>query len=407
MNNITKILNELQNTSSTNRKKEILLEHAECSLLKDVLVQAHNHFITFGISKIDDSEVSHAKEHPVDWFTHMFALLKKLETRELTGHAARDAILEMLSRTTKEDSEILLNILKKDLRTGTGVRLINKAYPNLLPEAFCMGATKYNPDTVEFPVYADTKLDGVRCIAITTNGDTKLYSRNGKEFKNYSTLQEQLRKLNLPDAIKLDGEITMGHFQDLMKTMGKREEGIELAKDAVYNVFDIQLTEMTFKERLTYLDFINYNIIDEKLSHVKLITGVKITTSEELASFYEQQLSNGEEGAMIKVLDGKYEFKRSKSWQKLKPEHTEDVEIIGFEEGRGKYEGQLGAFICKLNDVDGEVRVGSGLKDDERCELWERREELTHSFIEVKFQEKTKDGSLRFPIFIKFRPDKS
>ncbi len=405
MNEITETINLLADTSSTKAKKEILVER-DSKLLRKVLVQAHNHFITFGISKIDLTGVEFADEHPTSWWLDLFTLLDTLADRELTGHAARDAIIALASQTTEEDAQLLLNILKKDLRTGTGVRLINKAFPGLLPEAFCMGATKYNPDKAEFPVYADTKLDGVRCIA-TVAENVHLYSRNGKEFKNYGIVEKELALLDLEPDVHLDGEITMGHFQDLMKTMGNREEGIELAKDAIYNIFDLQITTLPFRDRLILLASIQHNIKSLGLKHVRVIIGMFIETEAMLKVFYEQQLEDGEEGAMIKTLTGEYEFKRSKAWQKMKPEHTEDIEIIDFEEGRGKYEGQLGAFICKLNGVDGEVRVGSGLKDEQRQELWDRREELVHTYIEVKYQEKTRDGSLRFPIFIKFRPDKS
>jgi len=74
-------------------------------------------------------------------------------------------------------------------------------------------------------------------------------------------------------------------------------------------------------------------------------------------------------------------------------------------EGTGKYVGQLGAVECLLQNKQ-IVRVGSGFKDDERTKLWERASELPGQYIEVKYQEKTKDGSLRFPVFLRFRKDK-
>ena len=61
--------------------------------------------------------------------------------------------------------------------------------------------------------------------------------------------------------------------------------------------------------------------------------------------------------------------------------------------------------MCRLKN-GGEVHVGSGFTDIEREELWNRQSELTGRMIEVKYQEKTQDGSLRFPVFMRFRPDK-
>lgn len=404
MNDIKKTIKLLQETSSTNAKKQILIDN-ESPLLKRILEQAYNHFITFGITNVDDSEINYQEDTWEGWYENMFMLLKSLEKREYTGHEARDRVLSLLGKADREDGAILLNILKKDLRIGVGTRLINKAYPNLLPEAFCQTASKYDPKKVDFPVYVDTKLDGIRCIGVVGQ-PTKLFSRNGKEFHNYTTIEQEIALLGLPHGERLDGEVTMGHFQDLMKTMGKTD-GVELAKDAIYNIFDIQNTELSFEDRLKLLSLIKVTIETKGLKHVRVIDGFIIENEEELKTFYEKQLADGEEGAMIKILSAPYEMKRSKAWQKLKPEHTEDIEIIDFEEGRGKYVGELGAFICKLNDKDETVRVGSGLDDDQREELWNRREELVGTFIEVKYQEKTRDGSLRFPVFMRFRKDKS
>lgn len=404
MNHITTTLNRLRETNSTNEKKKIL-EETKSELFEKIFVQAYNSFINFGVTKIDTNMILYSTSEPEGWFDDMFQLLDKLATREITGNRARDAVKQLMSRTTEEDAELVLLILRKDLRTGTGVRLINKVYKDLLPEGFCMGANKYDAKRVTFPVYADTKLDGVRCIALL--GDNiDLKSRNGKPFNNYKSIEDELAALGLENDVSLDGEITMGHFQDLMKTLGKKTDGIELSKDAIYNIFDIQITDMTFEYRLIILDKIRTLIDELGLKHLRVITGELIENEEELQKYYELQLENGEEGAMIKTLDGLYEFKRTYAWQKMKPEHSEDLEIVGIDEGKGKYVGQLGAFICKLDNGD-TVNVGSGLKDEERVELWPRREELIGELIEVKFQEKTKDGSMRFPIFIKFRPDKS
>jgi len=404
MNNVTHTLTLLRATNSSTEKKKILEEN-KSDLLAKIFIQAYDPFITFGISKIDASDVIYSDKGHDEWWEMYFDLLNNLSKRVLTGHAARDAIKELLALNTKEGGEILLQTLKKDLRMGGGVRLINKVYENLLPEDFCMSANKYDKKRVEYPVYADTKLDGVRCIAVI-GSPTVLFSRNGKEFTNYTTIEAELGQLGLKEGTRLDGEITMGHFQDLMKTVSRRDEGIELAKDAVYNIFDVPESDKTFIERHAKLMQLDTLIKKLGLTHVKVIEGQWIASDEELDAFYKAQLDKGQEGAMIKTGDGLYEFKRGWGWQKMKPEHSDDLEIIGTEEGRGKYERQLGVFVCRLEN-GGEVRVGSGLKDEEREELWNRREELIGQIVEVKYQEKTKDGSLRFPIFIKFRPDKS
>lgn len=399
---IPEILKRLSDVSSTNEKKRILTE-TKSDVLKYIFKQAYDPFINFGVHKVDHSGLTFAKKQPVLWLIDCIKLLGLLSRRELTGNAAKAKIMVFMSHSTKEYAELFLNILKKDLRIGAGATLINYVYPKLFPEDFCMAAHKFEAKRVSFPVYADTKLDGVRCIADLEK--KKIFSRNGKEFKNYPSIMKELEQLNLSNDFKIDGEIVMGHFQDLMRTVSRKEEGIELAKDAVYNIFDVIIENKNFQERLLVLDDIKEKIKENNLKHLKVIKGKKIENEKELLEFYEEQLENGFEGIMVKNLDGQYEYKRSYAWQKMKPEDSEDLPIIRVEEGTGKYKNSLGSFVCLIKNI-GEVNVGSGFTDEERTKYWKRKSELPGQMVEVKYQEKTKDGSLRFPVFMRFRSDK-
>ena len=88
---------------------------------------------------------------------------------------------------------------------------------------------------------------------------------------------------------------------------------------------------------------------------------------------------------------------------KIKPTKTKEFEIIDVLEGSGKYKGKIGAFVIHNGDV--KVRVGSGLSDEERG-IFDSADNLIGRIIEVKYDVETPDGSLRFPRFVGFRPDK-
>ncbi|MFA5395708.1 MAG: hypothetical protein WC346_06785 [Methanogenium sp.] len=404
MQDIPAILDRLSKTSSSNAKKDILRE-TKSKELEYIFKEAYDPFINFGVAKIDISSLTFDESKNIDtkWLDDLKDLLSKLENRKLTGNLARDTIKSFISQYPKDWGNLVLKILKKDLRIGAGASIINKIYPRLFPEDFCMAAMKYQSSRVSYPVYADSKLDGVRCIALI-NDNIKLLSRNGREFRNYPFIAEEIKELGLNNNTKLDGEIVMGHFQDLMRTISRKEEGIELAKDAVYNVFDTAETDKTFEERLKTLDEIEKTIESKKLKHIKIIRGKRMNNEEELTNFYNEQLEKGFEGIMVKALDGVYEHKRTYAWMKMKPENSEDAPIVRVEEGSGKYKNLLGAFVCKLPD-NTEVNVGSGFLDEERIEFWKRRNDLVGQIVEIKYQEKTKDGSLRFPVFVRFRKD--
>jgi DNA ligase-1 len=90
---------------------------------------------------------------------------------------------------------------------------------------------------------------------------------------------------------------------------------------------------------------------------------------------------------------------------KLKAFHDVDLPISGLLEGTGKHSGKLGSFQVLFNGV--EVQVGSGLTDDLREQIWADPDSFLGRVIEVRYQEVTPDGSLRFPTFVCFRNDKT
>jgi len=81
------------------------------------------------------------------------------------------------------------------------------------------------------------------------------------------------------------------------------------------------------------------------------------------------------------------------------------------EEGTGRNEGKLGAFICEGQD-DGlqiQVNVGSGFSDAQRKDFWDSKDTLVGQIVEVRADAATKNQdseevySLRFPRFLRFR----
>jgi DNA ligase-1 len=93
----------------------------------------------------------------------------------------------------------------------------------------------------------------------------------------------------------------------------------------------------------------------------------------------------------------------------MKPFIEVSLEITHVEEGTGKNEGRLGAFVCSGNDDDRDIRVnvGSGFSDPDRIEFWDNRDNLPRQIVEVRADAITQnqDGtySLRFPRFLRFR----
>ena len=124
-----------------------------------------------------------------------------------------------------------------------------------------------------------------------------------------------------------------------------------------------------------------------------------------IKGFHDYYVTQGYEGAMIKLRDAPYKFGRGYEVMKLKAFHDVDLVIQDLLEGTGKHAGKLGSVVVNYQGV--EVQVGSGFSDELRERIWANPESFVGRMIEVRYQEVTPDGSLRFPTFVCFRNDRS
>lgn len=83
---------------------------------------------------------------------------------------------------------------------------------------------------------------------------------------------------------------------------------------------------------------------------------------------------------------------------RLKPMKTMDVVVTGYQPGKGKHEGRLGAILTQFG------KVGTGFSDMER-ELF-TPEFIVSKLVEIEFTKLTEKGKLREPRFRRLREDK-
>ena len=421
----------LEGTDSKLEKQAILEAAIDDGLEEffDGLRMALNPLHTFGVKQVP---IKKGDGQGLPW-TAFVELQGKLATRELTGHAARDAIQLAMDVATEEQwNGWYRRILIKDMRAGFSESTVNKVVKKKdkahwgIPLFECQLAhpsEKYEKKLVGKKLI-EVKLDGVRVVSIVrTDGRVEMFSRNGRRFENFGHIEDQISKVvtEVPPTydMVLDGEIMSDSFQDLMTQVHRRSN--VKADDSILYLFDClpyhdwknggckttqlvrsQMTQAwvnTHKTSLPNVDTLAYEMVD-------------LDTDAGQARFKEinkTAIEGGYEGIMIKDPQAQYKNKRSDAWLKLKPFIEVTLEVKGTEEGTGKNEGKLGALICAGTDEGKHIFVncGGGFSDEQREGFWEKRESLIGMLAEVRADAITQnqDGtySLRFPRFKGFR----
>ena len=410
------VIQKLESDNSSLFKQSVIKENLDNEEFLLGAKMCLDPLVTFGVKQVPFSET----DGPGLPWKEFEQLAYELQTRQLTGHDARDAIQRDCDMATNEQwNDWYRRILIKDLRCGTGAKLINKVQKDTIPLFGCMLAHDgaKHPKKIAGECYVEYKYDGVRVIAIVQNNSATLYSRNGKLLSNFPHIEEALSKPEFNNLV-FDGEVMSDDFQTLMKQV-HRKEGAQ-TEDSYLAVFDMLTldefnaggTKLDAKERRIRLTTIrplfNYRIqlVEATLIDMDSDEGqVKFNEMNKLA------LDEGYEGLMIKPISEGYKCKRSHAWLKIKPFIEVTLKVVDLEEGTGKNEGLLGALVVEGED-DGKffkLNVGSGLTDENREQIWANQDAVIGQLVEIRADAATQSQdaedtwSLRFPRFKTFR----
>ena len=423
------VIQRLAADNSRLAKEQILIDAAEEGLTEffDGVRMALDKLYTFGVKQVPEKTEEGGQGLSWDNFRQ---LAEALYRRELTGHAARDAIKLAMDVATREQwNGFFRLILQKDLRCGVSEKTVNKVLKKFkdiqpVPVFECMLAqdSANHQAKMTGKKIVQAKLDGVRCLTVIDyeNRTVTQYSRNGIVFENFNHITEYLSRFidEFGRSMVIDGEVVSTNFQALMR-QARRKEDVN-ASDARLAVFDV-IPLVEFKQgrstlgqrrRLNFLK--NFENIFADSGFIDIVPwrefDLDVLTDEiEYQDYVRELVDQGFEGAMIKDVDAAYVCKRDSAWMKSKPFIEVSLTITGYEEGTGRNEGRLGALICEGED-DGKtisVNCGSGFSDSDRDELWSGRDSLVGQVVEVRADAVTQnqDGSysLRFPRFKTFR----
>ena len=254
-------------------------------------------------------------------------------------------------------------------------------------------------DKIQYPIYSQPKLDGIRCI-VTKAG---MFSRNGKPIVSAPHIRKALDKLfkHEPDLI-LDGELYADKFANdfnkivslVKRTKPTAEDLMDSERQIEYHVYDVPSVDETFTGRWRELDELALdfpNCVKKVETHI-------ITEEFYITDWYENYIERGYEGQMLR-LDSKYENKRSKSLLKHKTFVDEEYTILDICEGEGNRTGTAGYMVFET--AEGKP-FKSNVKGtwDETAEMLKSKKKLIGKQATIKYFNLTPDGIPRFPFVI-------
>lgn len=226
------------------------------------------------------------------------------------------------------------------------------------------------------------KLDGVRAY---WNGKMFI-SRNGNQY-----FAPEWFTHDIPN-IPLDGELWLDRkqFQQTMSIV-RRKDARGAWDKITYQVYDHPEHPGEFEERYKEIK----KLFGNWANIAKPLEQIVCKGRDHLQTTLDDVIARGGEGLMLRQPGSKYVAGRSATLLKVKVFYDAEAVVTGYEKGKGRHKGRMGAVTVKLpNGI--QFSVGSGFTDNQR-----ENPPPIGSTITFKYQELTDAGVPRFPTFVR------
>ncbi len=279
----------------------------------------------------------------------------------------------------------------------------------------------------------ELKYDGYRLVCQKRGKGVTLHHRKGNDVtEQYPEIARALA--TWPGDVVLDGEVVVLDDEgrpsfERLQARGQRSRPEEIARAAAehpvtYFAFDLlSLAGLDARPLPLEARKLALRALVPRLGPVRYADHV----DREGAALFALVRERGLEGVMAKRLDAPYRAGRSPSWKKVKVERFGDFVVVGLtppKGGRPSF-GALELAVFEEGALRYVGRVGSGFTDEELARVPSALQTIDEApctgpiprepgrrwvrpslVVEVRYQEWVGDGILRFPVFVRTRPDK-
>jgi len=415
---------EIQNTQGTNAKKDVLRKYKDDGAFIHTLQWYFDNLIVTGLKERKlQKQIKLAAIDSIDWAD--WGLIDMLEylNENNTGRDIDAAVIQAFASQYDEQTEIgILRIASKSWDKGLGIgrTTCNAVFgDDFIPIHEVMLCADYfsNPDYYVGTKFGyQVKLDGFRMTIFKKGNKITVLSRSGKDQTgNFPLIEQDVLEAYKGQDVVLDGERMPVGFMEMdskqqykLVSNSTRKGGSKEVCLAVYDYMPLKQWEnrkctMTYSERYSaYQATLTSSPGVAKYDYLFPLPCLYIGDDVgQIEKGLEWAKENEKEGVIVKDMDGFYEWDRTIACAKVKSFFDIDLQILGFQEGRGRHKGRLGAF--ELGYKGNIVKCGSGFSDAQRDEFWKNRNNLKGRVAEIVYFEESQNAagvkSLRFPVF--------
>lgn len=407
--------------------KSEILKSNNTEIMQKILDVAFNPFVTTKLHKIEILPFTKGVDNPFENFRFFADHLNSIPS---ANDEIRGKVSYFISNCfpDPEIREMMKKVLTKTVNIGIGAKTINKALGfELIPDPSLMLATDEHETIEKWPLqYCEEKYDGVRIIAVYEykTGSINFYTRAFNTVpavyleKITKEISEMMNFSDIQFDCFLDGELTDFDRKSVsgkVTQMLKGSPNLSIQDGIIYNVFDFDSilsirsgkgTDPFYQRRQKLESLFSKG----EFSHLVLARNYKTNKISEIKSIYQDIVSKGGEGVIVKNPNHLYECKRSKNWIKFKEVLECDLLITGWYPGEGKRTGLIGGFCCQDASGKYKVNVGSGFTDTDLKTISKNPGEYMGKIASIQYnaliEDKHGNKSLFLPRLSEIRFDK-
>lgn len=253
---------------------------------------------------------------------------------------------------------------------------------------------------IEYPVLMQKKMNGCRCI-ITKDG---AFSRKGEQFFNIKHIIKELEPFfaMYPNLV-LDGELNDPNDQTNLNRVLKliavtrKEKDLnseliaESEKTVRFCIYDGYYKGSENYGYLTRISAIRSNFAHKSLTYCYFLDSDAVDNEEEVFEYANAVISQGYEGAILRIPDMPYEHKRSMNLLKIKKFEDAEFKVLDIQDGNGNWAGKAKQIFCELPDGKSFISNVRGTMPFLK-EVFENKQDYIGKFITVEFQDYSEYG---------------